>query len=356
MKKLIIMFLAVILVVQAGAFTVFADSQEDETPTITISNIEGLQLEGEADGSSIKLESEDIPTEKLVLVEDEVTEEDSYVISRDNVEIAGGRYSFKLVIRADKTLTFDNDLEILYQGINGKYQLHYEIDKNDSHIMVVTGKFEHIIISSPLMKTLSPKLREKILSKVSEDSYFYRLFLVTDEGFTFNNMLSYLVDGKRHGYAIDFKYDKIAGKQTIEVNELKDEDESDEETLVLVPAENDEQIEEKSEDKVAAAKADNTLQLKGSTVTVKYSKLKKESKSLKAAKVFKIADKGQGTVSYVKKSGNEKIKIDKKTGKVTLKKGLKKNTYKVTVGVKAAGDAEYKASATKSVTFTVKVR
>ena len=370
MKKLIIMFLAVILVVQAGAFTVFADdSQEDEKPTITISNIYELQDSGEIDESSVKLQSEDIPTQKLTIVDNEVTAEDIFVISRENVEITGGRYSFRLVIRSDRTLTFDNDLEILYQGINGKYKLHYEIDENNSHIMVVSGTFENIIISSPLMEKLPSKLREKILSKVSEDTYLYRLFLNTDLGFTFHNMLSYLVDGQKHGYSIDYKYDKVSGEQTLEINEIKDEDGSDvavieltetksennsgKETIVLSEPKDEDH---KTENTLIKTKANNTLKLKGRTVTVKYSSLKKGSQKLKAARVFRLIKKGQGAVSFVKKSGNKKIRIDKKTGKVTLKKGLKKNTYKVTVGVKAAGNDEYKASSTKNVTFTIKVR
>ena len=60
--------------------------------------------------------------------------------------------------------------------------------------------------------------------------------------------------------------------------------------------------------------------------------------------------------TYKKVSGNKKILINKTTGKVTLKKGLKKGTYKVKVKVQAAGNASYKASAWKTVTFRVKVK
>ena len=45
----------------------------------------------------------------------------------------------------------------------------------------------------------------------------------------------------------------------------------------------------------------------------------------------------------------------KKTGKVTIKKGLKKGTYKVKVKIKANGNANYKASAFKTVTFKIKI-
>jgi len=44
-----------------------------------------------------------------------------------------------------------------------------------------------------------------------------------------------------------------------------------------------------------------------------------------------------------------------KTGKVTVRK-LKKGTYKVKVKVKAKGNANYKASAWKKVTFRVRVK
>jgi len=45
-----------------------------------------------------------------------------------------------------------------------------------------------------------------------------------------------------------------------------------------------------------------------------------------------------------------------KTGKVTVRKGLKKGTYKVKVRIKAEGNANYRASAWKAVTFKVRVR
>lgn len=102
-------------------------------------------------------------------------------------------------------------------------------------------------------------------------------------------------------------------------------------------------------------KASNMLSVKGKTATVKYKKLKKKAQALKVTAVIKFANRGQGTLSYAKVSGNKKIVINKKSGKVTLKKGLKKGTYKVTVKVKAAGNSNYK-SLTRKVTFKIKVK
>ena len=103
-------------------------------------------------------------------------------------------------------------------------------------------------------------------------------------------------------------------------------------------------------------KAANPLAIKAKTAKVKYSAVKKKAQTLAVSKVIKFSKKGQGTLTYAKSSGNKKIAINKKTGKVTVKKGLKKGTYKVNVKVKAAGNANYSASAYKTVTFKIKVK
>ena len=102
-------------------------------------------------------------------------------------------------------------------------------------------------------------------------------------------------------------------------------------------------------------KIGNTLDVKGKSVTLKYKKLKKTQR-LKVAKVIKFNNKGQGTLTYTKVSGNKKITINQKTGKVTVKKGLKKGTYKVKVKVEAAGNDTYLASSGETVTFKVIIK
>ena len=57
-----------------------------------------------------------------------------------------------------------------------------------------------------------------------------------------------------------------------------------------------------------------------------------------------------------KKSFKKYFRISKTTGKVTVRKGLKKGTYKVKVTVQANGNGNYIASARKTVTFKVRVR
>ena len=108
--------------------------------------------------------------------------------------------------------------------------------------------------------------------------------------------------------------------------------------------------------KVTVNKAANPLKVKAKTVKVKFSKLKKKSQKLKVGKVVKFTKKGQGTLTYKKVKGNKKITINKKTGKVTIKKSLKKGTYKVKMKIKAKGNSNYKASAFKTITFKIKVK
>lgn len=100
----------------------------------------------------------------------------------------------------------------------------------------------------------------------------------------------------------------------------------------------------------------NSLKIKkGKTYKVKYSKIKKASKKISYAYVITFTSKGEGTLTFTKKSGNKKIKISK-AGVVTIKKKLRKGTYKVKVKVRAAGNSNVNASSTKTVTFKIKVK
>ena len=95
----------------------------------------------------------------------------------------------------------------------------------------------------------------------------------------------------------------------------------------------------------------NTMTVKASTKTVKYKKVKKAKRTFKAITV----KKAKGTVTYTKKGGSKKLMVNKKTGKITVKKGTKRGIYKIKVKVKAAGTSKYLA-ASKIVTVTIKVK
>ncbi|MBR2548181.1 MAG: leucine-rich repeat domain-containing protein [Eubacterium sp.] len=102
-------------------------------------------------------------------------------------------------------------------------------------------------------------------------------------------------------------------------------------------------------------KLDNPMTVSPKTATVKYSRLKKKAQTLKVSKVLTIKN-AKGTKSFKKLKGNKKITINRTSGKVTVKKGLKKGSYKVKVKVQASGDDMYKASAWKEAVFTIKVK
>ncbi|WP_051656770.1 endo-1,4-beta-xylanase [Butyrivibrio sp. AE3004] len=101
-------------------------------------------------------------------------------------------------------------------------------------------------------------------------------------------------------------------------------------------------------------KADNTLTVKAKTAKVKASKLKKKNQKVKVSSGLKVKD-AQGDVTYKKVSGNKNIKIDSKTGKITVKKGLKKGLYKIKVTITAAGNDNYDTTE-ETVTFKVRVK
>ena len=98
-----------------------------------------------------------------------------------------------------------------------------------------------------------------------------------------------------------------------------------------------------------ATKTANPMTVKTKKAAVKFAKLKKKNQKIAAKKIFTITG-AQGTVTFKKKSGPKKITISK-TGKVTVKKGLKRGTYKLKVNVTAAGTDRY-----LPVTKTVKVK
>lgn len=98
-------------------------------------------------------------------------------------------------------------------------------------------------------------------------------------------------------------------------------------------------------------KAANPVTVKGKTVKIKYKKLSGKNQTIALKKAFTIK-KAQGTVTYKKKSGSKKITINKKTGVITVKKGLKKGTYPLKISLTAAGNDNYKK---KTVTAAVKI-
>ena len=92
-------------------------------------------------------------------------------------------------------------------------------------------------------------------------------------------------------------------------------------------------------------------------IKIKYEKIQSKKQIIKAKKAFKITGaKGKVTFKVAKydKKAKKKIKVSK-TGKITVKKGLKKGTYKLKVAVTAAGNANY-MPAVKTVTLKVQVR
>jgi len=81
----------------------------------------------------------------------------------------------------------------------------------------------------------------------------------------------------------------------------------------------------------------------------KYVKLQK----LKKAQKITLKTTAKGKITFQKLSGNASISVGK-SGKVTLRKGLKTGTYRVLVKANAAATARYK-TATKTLTLIVKV-
>ena len=91
--------------------------------------------------------------------------------------------------------------------------------------------------------------------------------------------------------------------------------------------------------------------------TVKYKKLKKKTRKVTCPVTVSGS---QGEVSYAiksvsKKAAKKKLSIDAKSGKITVRKGLKKGKYAVTIAVTAAGTQNY-LPATQTVKAVIQVK
>lgn len=107
--------------------------------------------------------------------------------------------------------------------------------------------------------------------------------------------------------------------------------------------------------RIPKVKKANTAVIKGGSAKVKRSTLKKKSVTKKVIKVTKK----KGTVRYKLVSGNKKskkaLKVNTKTGKITIKKRTKKGKYSIRVRVTVSGNDDYK-SKTKTVTVKIRVK
>lgn len=102
---------------------------------------------------------------------------------------------------------------------------------------------------------------------------------------------------------------------------------------------------------VTVGKGTQSFKVSTKTKTVSAKKVKKASRTTSAVYVSGV--KGKAKKSFYKVGGSKKLTISKTTGKIKVKKGTKKGTYKIKIKVKTAATANYVAG---SKTVTVKVR
>lgn len=109
---------------------------------------------------------------------------------------------------------------------------------------------------------------------------------------------------------------------------------------------------------ISRVKAPSTMYAAGKTAKLKSGAKKlKKNKTIPKAKAYTVAN-ANGTVTYAKVKANKagsKFTVNKKTGKITVKKGLKNGTYKLTVKITDSGNDKHK-EASKNVVVTIKVR
>lgn len=105
------------------------------------------------------------------------------------------------------------------------------------------------------------------------------------------------------------------------------------------------------------SKLPNPMTAKAKKITVKYSALKKKKQTITTKKAF-VVNNAKGNVTFkvesYDKKAKTKIKVSK-SGVITIKKGLKRGTYKLKVKITSAGNEQYKAK-NKNVTVKIVVK
>ena len=108
--------------------------------------------------------------------------------------------------------------------------------------------------------------------------------------------------------------------------------------------------------KVSIAKKAAAIKVKTTSKTFRLSKIKKKKQTFTIG--ASVSSKGKLSYKIVKfsnKKAKKYLSINKKTGKITARKGAAKGTCKIKVKINAAATANYK-SAAKTVTVKVKVK
>lgn len=99
-------------------------------------------------------------------------------------------------------------------------------------------------------------------------------------------------------------------------------------------------------------KLNQMLEVSVASKTVKFSQLKKKPVYTSAVKVIGA----EGTKTFIKTGGSKKLSINKRTGKILVKKGTKRGTYTISIKVKAAETEEYMAGVSAVKKIKVRVR
>ena len=207
MKKVLAVFLSTILILQAGLTTVNAENPTGNRRVIVIGHVDSLPLDDGTVPYATIIATYGFSAANIEIINERWIRPYQFKIYGKDIPVDDGKYSYQLKLRSDGTLTFDNDLEIYYQGIDGLYKLDYEIDKTDNHTMIVNGVFDNIIVASPVLDNLPEKISDWVRTNVSDDTYNYELDLWTDYGFTFQNKLQFLFDSTELSLSTKYDYD-----------------------------------------------------------------------------------------------------------------------------------------------------
>ncbi|SFA69904.1 hypothetical protein SAMN05216249_10194 [Acetitomaculum ruminis DSM 5522] len=248
-------------------------------------------------------------------------------LKNENVTVSGESFTYTGLDIEPEVTVVNKEGEKLKKDTD--YTVKYIDNKNvsDKAVVVVEGMGLYKGIVEKTF-TINPLKLTKSNVKLSKQSVTYNGKVQTPKITVKNAENKQLVKGKDFT-VVTSKTAKNAGKYTY-----------------IIKGKNNYtgEIKVTYEIKKASQKITNVTKSK----TIAYKKVAQK------AQTFNLVAKAASKLTYVKVSGNKNIQISK-SGKVTVKKGLKKGTYKIKVKLTAAKTSNYNA-ATSTNTITVKVK
>lgn len=328
--------------------------------------VPGVDDIADTESDDKKKEEDDPESKKDYIKDDEVEEYESRSGTRikDCFETTYDQWFKTYALHQDTSLDFCDPYVELGSGTRGVHRASYKdfpkqfsatekpglwfLEDFYKDPKDIRSKIENRVIDKQIMEVSLPDSKVDCSSVKEIEEYLswalgVGMFPSLDENNQIVTNESYLTYNTDYTFTLD-SYNEKTGKTTLTIKGLGDYSGEFKTSVKVIK------------------KLANPMKLKAKDTTLKYKKLKNKALTIKRSEVIGISG-AKGSLNFElasakknKKSFKKYFSIEPNVGDITVKKGVKKGTYKVKVKIKDYGDSDYAESAWKSVTIKVVVK